>query len=317
MGSCCVLFYKVIALNAELAKPDRIGFAIAILMLGMITVTASDLIAKVIIPYVSVWQLLLYRSAVGLVILFAALFVLKKLPAIKTINFGAVVSRSLLMNSCYICFYLALAKIPIALTAGAFFTGPLFMVLLSRVMLGETFGIWRTVSLLGGFIGVILILQPTSIDFDPLMILALLSAFLYALTQVFTRKYCKKEDPTAMSCWLTITFFITGATGSIVLWLFPNFVGEVFINRPNVLLSQTPFLIVCFLGLCSIILHYALSAAYQNAPSSLLGPLEYIYLPLAAIGGFLFFDEIPNLTAFIGVGIIVIVGLIVAWRKDA
>jgi len=303
-------------LKAELAKPDRIGFAIAILMLGMITVTASDLIAKVIIPYVSVWQLLLYRSTIGLIILLGALFILKKLPSIKTISFGAVIGRSLLMNGCYICFYLALAKIPIALAAGAFFTGPLFMVLLSRIMLGERFGVWRTGSLIGGFIGVVLILQPTSTEFDPMMFIALCSAFLYALTQVVTRKYCKREDPTAMSCWLTITFLTTGAIGSLVLWLYPALVGDAFINRSNTLLPQTLFLIVCFLGLCSIVLHYSLSAAYQNAPSSLLGPLEYVYLPLAALGGYVYFNETPNLIAFLGIGIIVIAGLIVAWRKD-
>ncbi len=286
-------------------------------MLGIITVTASDLIAKAIIPYVSVWQLLFLRSILGLCFLICLLFFIKKLPSVKTINLGAVLFRSSLMSACYLCFYLALAKVPIALAAGAFFTGPFFMVLLSRIMLGETFGIWRAISLVAGFIGVILILQPTSVEFDPLMILALLSALLYALTQVVTRKYCKREDPVALSCWLTITFLMTGLIGITVLWLFPSFNGNNFIDRPNVILPLTPFLIICFLGFCSILIHYALSAAYQNAPSSLLGPLEYIYLPLAVIGGFFFFDEMPNLTALIGIAIIIAAGLIVAWRKDA
>ena len=285
-------------------------------MLGMITVAGSDLIAKVIIPYFSVWTLLFVRSLLGLCFLLVVLFFLNKLPSIKTINLKSVLFRSSLMSVCYLCFYLSLAKIPIALVAGAFFTGPFFMVLLSRIMLGETFGIWRATSLVAGFIGVMLILQPTSVEFDPLLILSVLSAFLYALTQVVTRKYCKREDPIALSCWLTITFLITGLIGIIVLWTFPTLQGTEFINRSNVQLPLIPFLIICFLGVCSIVIHYALSAAYQNAPSSILGPLEYIYMPLAVIGGLLFFDEIPNKTALLGITIVVVAGLIVAWRKE-
>ena len=184
-------------------------------------------------------------------------------------------------------------------------------------MLGETFGIWRGASILGGFLGVILVLQPTSVQFDLYMFLGLFSAFLYALTQIVTRKYCKKEDPVAMSYWLTITFFITGLIGMIFLWLFPSVIGIDFINRASSILSLTPLLIITLIGVCIVIVHYALSAAYQNAPASLLGPLEYAYLPMAVAGGYFFYDEIPSFTAFIGMVMIVIAGLIVAWRKDA
>lgn len=304
-------------MNAKVEKLDRIGFAISILLLGIVIVATSDLIAKSIIPYVSVWLLLFLRSLCAFIFLIALLFFLKKLPSIKALNFKAVLCRSLLMSACYICFYLALANISIAIAAGAFFCGPFFMALLSRLMLGETFGIWRSISLIIGFLGIVLILQPNSVAFDFYVILALLSAFLYALTQVVTRKYCKKEDPVALSCWLTLTFLVTGLIGVIVLALIPSFNGASFIDRPNVVvLPLFVFLIICFLGILSIVIHYALSAAYQNAPAGLLGPLEYIYLPIAILGGYLFYDEIPNLTAFVGIIIIIAAGLIIAWRKD-
>lgn len=298
-------------------SPDRIGYAIIMLLLGIVTVTSSDLIAKSIIPLISVWQLLALRSIFGLIFLIFTLLYLKKLPYIKTLNVKAVLLRSSLMSVTYLCFYLSLARIPIALVAGAFFCGPLFMVILSRIMLNETFGIWRATSLISGFVGVILILQPTSIEFDPFMILALLSAFLYALTQVVTRKYCRKEDPSALSYWLTITFLFTGVCGIAVIWLLPSLAGTKFINRSFVIMDWTPLLILGFLGISSIVVHYTLSAAYQNAPSSLLGPLEYIYLPMAVAGGYFFYDEIPNLSAFIGIIIIIAAGIIITWRKDS
>lgn len=286
-------------------------------LIGIGLVAAADLVSKFIIPFLSIWQLLLVRSLFGLSFLLIIVGFLKKLPSIKPINFTAVIIRSLLMTACYISFFLSLAKIPIALVAGAFFCGPFFMVLLSRLMLGEKFGLWRTISLIGGFIGVLLVLQPNSTEYDPAILLALLSAFLYALTQVVTRKYCKKEDPTAISFWLTITFLITGILGMTTLWLVNPLVGEAFINRPTVSLAWLSLAVISFLGISNVIVHYTLSAAYQNAPSSLIAPLEYIYLPIAALGGYFFYDEVPNFMALIGIIIIIVAGLIVAWRKDA
>jgi len=304
-------------LSAELAKPDHTGFAISMILLGTVIITASDLIAKSVIPHVSIWQLLFLRSLLGLSLLIPLLFFLKKLKSIHTLNLKAVLSRSVLMSACYLCFYIALANIPIALLAGAFFCGPFFMVLLSRLMLGEKFGIWRSFSLIAGFIGVLLVLQPNSQEFEPLLLLGLVSAFFYALTQVVTRKYCKNEKPIAISYWLTVTFLVTGLVGMIFLWFLPSLSGESFFSRPSGTMPLLPFLLLSFMSVCSIAMHFALSAAYQNAPSSLIAPLEYLYLPLAMLGGYFFYDEIPNLTAIIGIIIIITAGLIVAWRKDA
>ena len=62
-------------------------------------------------------------------------------------------------------------------------------------------------------------------------------------------------------------------------------------------------------------MHLALAAAYQNAPASLVGPLEYLYLPITIFGGYFFFDEIPKTNALIGIAIIITAGLIIAWRE--
>lgn len=304
-------------MNVNIAKPDRTGFAISMILSGVFIVSASDLIAKSIIPHVSVWQLLFLRSLIGLSLLFPLLFFIRKLKSIQTLNLKFVLLRSALMSATYLCFYTALANIPIALLAGAFFCGPLFMVVLSRILLGEKFGRWRLFSLIAGFIGVLLVLQPNSKEFEPLTLLALVSAFFYAMTQVITRKYCKNEQPIALSCWLTITFLVTGLLGMLILWLIPSLNGSSFLDRPSSMMPLIPFLLLCFVSVCSIAMHFALSAAYQNAPSSIIAPLEYLYLPLVMLGGYFFYDEIPNSMAILGIVCIISAGLIVAWRKDA
>jgi drug/metabolite transporter (DMT)-like permease len=182
-------------------------------------------------------------------------------------------------------------------------------------MIGETLGIWRLISVVSGFIGVMLILQPTSSQFDPILILPVICAFLYALTQVFTRKYCKNENPLAISYWLTVTFMISGLIGLIITWLLPVPAETGFLTRPATLIPVIPTLVIAAIAVGSLIMHFALASAYQNAPASLVAPLEYLYLPLTILGGYFFFDEIPQSSAIAGIGIIIAAGLIIAWRE--
>ena len=183
-------------------------------------------------------------------------------------------------------------------------------------MLKEKIGVWRLTSVVSGFIGVLLILQPTSAAFEWVLILPVICGFLYALTQVVTRKYCKDEDPLALSFWLTVTFFISGLIGVLVLFSLPTMQDPGFMTRPVILLDWNKTLVLIVIGAASLIMHFALAAAYQNAPGSLVGPLEYLYLPIAVIGGYFFFDEVPKVSALIGIFIIISAGLIIAWREQ-
>ena len=301
----------------QTGRPDRTGYAIFMVLLGTFIISSSDLVTKWLTSGISLWQLQFMRSAIGMVLLLALLFVLRKLSAIKVINSKAILIRSLIMTGSYLTFFTALAVAPIALVAGAYFSAPIFMVILSRFMLKETLGVWRMISVLSGFIGVLLILQPTSSQFDPVLILPLICAFLYALTQVYTRKYCKDENPLAISYWMTVAFMISGLIGLIITWLLPVPAETGFLTRPAAILPIIPTLVIVALAAGSLIMHLALASAYQNAPASLVAPLEYLYLPITIFGGYFFFDEIPKPNALIGIAIIITAGLIIAWRERA
>jgi len=69
------------------------------------------------------------------------------------------------------------------------------------------------------------------------------------------------------------------------------------------------------IAVASVVMHFSIAAAYQNAPATLVAPLEYLYLPIAIMGGYLFFDEKPNSIGLIGVVIVIAAGVIIAWRE--
>jgi len=296
-------------------QPDRIGFAITMAIAGTLTIASTDLTTKWLTSDLSLWQLQSMRSAFGIIFLLVLLILMRKLPSIRMINTKAVIFRSVLMTASYLAFFTALAVLPIAVVAGGYFSAPLFMVLLSAVMLKESIGIWRLSSVLAGFIGVLLIVQPDPATFDLMLALPVICAFFYALTQVFTRKYCKEETPVAMSFWLAAVFLVSGILGIIGLALLPVFPEPDFLTRPLINLPLTPLLVLVAVSIASVAMHFALAAAYQNAPASLVSPLEYLYLPAAIVGGYLFFDEVPNAMALVGTAIIIMAGLTIAWRE--
>ena len=109
---------------------------------------------------------------------------------------------------------------------------------------------------------------------------------------------------------------VAGLFGLLVLIAMPVVDNPGFLTRPTTLVAWDKMIVLVIIAAASLLMHFALAAAYQNAPGSLVGPLEYLYLPIAVIGGYLFFDEIPKLSALVGIAIIITAGLIIAWREQ-
>ena len=296
-------------------RPDRTGFAIAMIVLGTSIVACADLATKWLTENLSLWQLQSMRSVFGLIFLLLIALVMRKLSSLKLINIEAVVIRSLLMTATYLLFFTALAVLPITMVAGGFFSGPLFMVFLASVLLKESIGVWRITSAVIGFIGVLMILQPNISDLEPMVFVPVICGFFYALTQVYTRKHCKNEDPMALSFWLTFMFLQSGLLGLIIISFLPESPDAGFLSRPLVMLPIPQLLTLITIAIASVIMHFSIAAAYQNAPATLVAPLEYLYLPIAIIGGYFFFDEQPNTLALLGVLIVITAGLIITWRE--
>lgn len=302
-------------IKTSMLRPDRTGFAIAMIVFGTTTVAFTDLATKWLTANLSLWQLQSMRSLFGISFLLLVLLAIRKISSLQVIDVKAVFIRSLLMTFTYLSFFTALAILPITMVAGGFFSGPLFMVLLASVILKEQIGIWRVTSSVGGFIGVLLILQPSVSEFEPMIFLPVVCGFFYALTQVYTRKHCKNEDPLAISFWLTFVFLLSGLLGLFVLSFMPATPDPSFLTRPLVMLPMPQLLTLVAIAIASVVMHFSIAAAYQNAPATLVAPLEYLYLPIAIIGGYLFFDEKPNATALFGVLIVIAAGLIITWRE--
>jgi drug/metabolite transporter (DMT)-like permease len=208
------------------------------------------------------------------------------------------VLRTVFLITAMTCYFLSIARVPLATAVSAYFVGPILAVVLSVIVLKERMTIRKALSLGLGFFGSIIILQPGA-RIDPGILLALAAGFFFALYLIATRQASQASDP-------------------VKTLAFQCLVGTVLLTPQAVLTWSTPepknLLFFAALGLLSAISHFLSIAAFRFADASTLAPLVYVELIGAAFIGYLAFDEIPTGSTVVGAGFIVGAGLILLER---
>ena len=202
-----------------------------------------------------------------------------------------------------LCFYLALSRLEFAVATSIAFAGPLFVTALSIPLLGHRVGGWRWMAVLIGFSGVLLVMQPSSSDFNWYAVLPLCAAFCYACISVSARLF-DESVPTAL-------INIYSNCGALIGSLIMIAVSGEFI--PVAALQDWLWLLA--MGSAGGIAVFCLVSAYRLADPSSLSPFEYFGIPFSFALGWFVFSELPFGRLVPGVFLIVGGGLLIVWRE--
>lgn len=176
---------------------------------------------------------------------------------------------------------------------------PLIVAALSGPVLGEAVGWRRTLAIVVGFIGVLVILQPGRTVFQWEAGVALASALLFALYTLLTR-YAARKDTAATS------FFWTGTVGAVVITVVGIWSWEPM-SRPD----WAWMALLCVFGATG---HYLLIRTYEVSEASAVQPFAYLQLVFASLIGIMVFEEALEVHTFLGAAIVVAAGLFTLWR---
>jgi len=299
---------------------DRIGIGILAVETGVLAFVMQDLVMKLLGADLSVWQLQVIRSSIGLVpfMIGAYLFVGKSAFVIH--NWKLHLFRGSVGFTGYSAFYIALVHMPAAQAGTLFYTGPIMITVLSALLLKEKLGVYRIGAVLTGFTGILVMLRPGTLEFSVASLLPLYCAFAYAVCMIVVRKYRHTETSIGLAIYINVSYLIYASIGTlIVLWLFPDpSVDGLFypVLRPWGVIDYSNWPMFLCLGIAGFSGHLAMTIAYKSAPASIIAPFDYTYVALIVIGGFVFFDEIPDLYSFIGIAMIVGSGLFIGYRES-
>jgi drug/metabolite transporter (DMT)-like permease len=219
----------------------------------------------------------------------------------------------------YTCYYLGLAALPIANSVALYFTAPLFITVLSVLVLKEDVGPRRWGAVIIGFIGVLVIVRPGTEFFDWAMLLPLFAGLAYSVSQVIARKIGDTEGAATMSFYSNGAFLLTAGA---LAGLFGSgaFAGAhheslAFLLRGWVWPDPLDLGLMMACGIVAAAGLTLLAQAYRVAAAHTVAPFEYTALVWGTLYGWLVWRDFPLPTTWLGIAIVVGAGLYVLYRE--
>lgn len=245
------------------------------------------------------WQITFVRSLGSLVIVIP--FAMREgLGLLWTRRWPLHVLRGVLTALAMLSGYHAITHLPLATVTVLFFSTPLFVTGLAAFMLREQVGWRRWTATLVGFCGTIIVVRPSREGVDPAMLFALLAAISFAFGLIITKILSKTETPATMMMYVTGVSSICTLPAGVSVWIWPD-------------LPQCAILLAVIL--CGTSRSYADIKGYAAGQASVVAPFTYLRVLFAALGGFLFFAEVPDVWTYTGAAVIIASTLYIAQRE--
>lgn len=185
--------------------------------------------------------------------------------------------------------------IPLAEAYSIIFIIPMFTTILSIVVLKEQVGIERWVLIGLSFIGVLIVVRPGFRELELGHLTALGCAFTAAVSTTVMRIISNKEK--RISLFLIPSLYTGLAAGILMAWDF---------TVPSV----TDWVLIVVAGTLGGAGYLFQIAALTVAPANRIAPMQYSQIVWALILGAVFFAEIPDAVAFVGLAIVIVAGLV-------
>ncbi len=201
--------------------------------------------------------------------------------------------------------FAALKFLPLPEVTALQFATPIFTLIFAAFMLGERFRLIRTVAVLAGLVGVVIILWPrVTVEGNREELigssLVLASAACAALAQIFVKRMTGVEASTAIVFYFAITASLLSLLTVPFGWVMPQGIEWVWMIGAGVL------------GLAGQVL---LTASYHHAEVSVLAPFTYVSMIWSLLFGWLFFAEVPTPQILAGAALVIASGVVIVLRE--
>ncbi|MBL8592597.1 MAG: hypothetical protein ABS35_45280 [Kaistia sp. SCN 65-12] len=256
----------------------------------------NDTLMKLATEGLPPYQVLMLRGCAGL---------LWGLPLLLLLGYGRqlplvferrVLARNLAETAAILCYVVALANMPIADASALGQITPLLVLLGASILFREKIGGVRMALIGVGFIGAIMVAQPTMQGISIYAVLALANAVLCAVRDLAGRRIAP-EVPGMIVAMSAIIVVLAGA-------------GAMHLATEQWVVPQTHhLLLLAGAGLFLIFGHFFIFMAYRVGPTGVVAPFYYFFTFWAVLSGLVVFGQFPNLIAISGIVLVVAAGL--------
>lgn len=260
----------------------------AIWMIGAISAfTMMAIAGRAASLNLDTFEIMLYRSVVGLCIVLVVATSMGTLNQVSRDNLPLHFARNICHFTGQNLWFFAITMIPLAQVFALEFTTPIWVILLSPLILGERITTIGKMAAALGFIGILIVARPDFQNLNAGLIAAALCAIAFALTAIFTRKLTRTATITC------ILFYLTGMQAIFGL-LCAGFDGDIALPTTQTL----PWVII--IGIAGLTAHFCLTKALSIAPASIVMPIDFARLPIIAVVGIMLYNEPIDALVLIG-----------------
>ena len=284
---------------------------VAILLLSLSVLSILDAAGKwVLILGVPLLVVTWFRYVVHFLLILLLALSRRELRLFRSVSLKYQVMRGTTLLFTTMSFFTTLSYMPQAQATTMVFLAPLIILAMAPWILGEQKRVSRWAAAGLGFVGVLIVIRPSS-GLDPVGVMfGFLTAGLMAIQHLLTRKVAVDHPLTTM-LWSGL---IGAASVSLVA---PVILPIVATDWRQTLagLGLWDWTVLLSMGLTGGVGHLLQAQSYRLAPASLLAPFMYLQIISASALGWLIWGDFPDRVSWIGIGLICASGAGIAWYE--
>ena len=285
----------------------------------MTILAIQDVLIKLVSDELSLFQIQFFRSTIGIAVIIGYQAIIHEPIRLTTAYPLLTVCRGLMFFFGYSAFYFSQSKMPIATMTVLFLVSPFFITLTSIFFFKSQVGYRRWISISIGFVGVVLICQPETGQFNFYYLIPIIVALSYAFSIIIVKKTADRDT---LYQQMILTYLIMGLLSGITGLLFGDGRFDTAENSEVAFIvrswqfvdTESTFKLFTISVLGSVGL-LVLMGAYRVADPAVISPYEYSLLIWMILLGYLVWGDVPSFNIAIGMVLIVGAGIYIFYRE--
>ncbi len=218
----------------------------------------------------------------------------------RTTRPGLQILRGLFGGASMLAWFYTLSLIPVADATALSFTVVIFVAVGAAIVLSEKVGVRRWSAIAIGIIGTMVILRPGAQAISLGAVTAIFASITWAAAVLTVKVLSRSDSPTTIVFYSSVTFTILAIGPALYFWTWPTW-------------EQLAMLVS--IGLLALIAQMSMTTAMRDADTTAVMPVDFTRLIWAAVIGYLWFGEFPDLWTWIGGGIVFASTLYITYRE--
>jgi drug/metabolite transporter (DMT)-like permease len=249
------------------------------------------------------YEVLLLRGMAAAIWGFPLLFALGYGKQVPLLFEKRVLARNLLEMTAILAYVVALANMQIADSSALGRVTPLLVLLGASLLFRDRIGGLRMAIIGVGFVGAVMVAQPTMQGISIYAVLALANAVFAAARDLAGRRVAAEIPGMIVAISAVVVVLIGAGVAHLISerWVTPN---------------AHHLLLMAGAGFFLIFGHFFIFMAYRVGPTGVVAPFYYCFSVWAVISGLVVFQQFPNALAVGGILLVVASGLTIVMLDE-